>query len=202
MSEEFVLVSKEKIKEYETKIKDLEEKSKSIVNNESSEFLNQIKDILTQNNSTLISQISSKLEEKNNQKKDDNTSTKNNTLIDNKNSEDIKHILKKLESIETIERKTNLIHSDMKVNHKDTIENLKLLVEHLQDSDSIEYMSKGIEEIKSFISNSLSSSNEFLEDQFSNHLEIIEKLQEIELFMTNLRILLSYVKPRYIEREQ
>ncbi|MFT4244887.1 MAG: hypothetical protein ACMXYB_05530 [Candidatus Woesearchaeota archaeon] len=201
MGEEFILVSKEKIKNYENKIKELEsrlfDKQDLDDNIIAKNIITQLDSLFNKHNSSLTSELKVIIEKNNKHfatqilEKTSNANILENTQLN-----------QKLELIPSIEKKLNLVHSDLKINHKDTIENLKLLVEHLQDSNTLEHIRKGVEEIREYISHSLSSSNEFLEGQFSNHLEIIEKLQEIELFMTNLRILLSYVKPKYIQREQ
>lgn len=209
MAEEFILVSKQKIKDYETKIKELESKNSSsidennLLENISKQLSNEFTKLLETNNEVLENKFSTLINNNNIIiDKEDKTSNSDDMAKILNQTEHLKDQSSKLELLPLLEKKLNLIHSDMKVNQKDTVENLKLLVEHLQDMDSFSNLSKGIDDIRNFISNSLSTSNEFLEDQFSNHLEIIEKLQEIELFMTNLRILLSYVKPSYIERER
>lgn len=94
-------------------------------------------------------------------------------------------------------------HKQLISNNEEIIKNLQLLVEHLEDTSHLQEMLDNINEIK----NKLSTEEIEKEDVETaelevSHLKILEKLQEIELFMSNLRILLSYVKPKNLEREK
>lgn len=174
MDEEFILVSKQKIKDYETKIKELE--SQKQMNNSSVD-----KDFFESFTQNLHSSIDSKL----------NVVTSSFQGLDSSNQE-LKQIL--LDSKEFDRQK-----------YEEIIQNLKLLVEHLEETSHLRDMLDSVHEIKSLVAKNKSSeivSNEKDSESELNQIQILEKLQEIELFMSNLRILLSYVKPKNLERER
>ena len=215
--DEFILVSKHKIKNYETKISKLEEENKKLKQSQSStsnkkdtssknkkvDEFKQLKTFISKKHTELQKQVQEKLEELSELK----------SLPTDINKE----ISKELKSqqtysssndlsnqLEHISNSTNKIHKDMREYNSQIISNVKLLVEHLQDSKALEEVQSSIDEIKSHFNGNFTSTQETSSEVDSNEtqLQIFEKLQEIELFMANLRTLLSYVKPRYIERER
>lgn len=143
MAEEFILVSKQKIKDYETKIKELESKNSSsidennLLENISKQLSNEFTKLLETNNEVLENKFSTLINNNNIIiDKEDKTSNSDDMAKILNQTEHLKDQSSKLELLPLLEKKLNLIHSDMKVNQKDTVENLKLLVEHLQDMDS------------------------------------------------------------------
>lgn len=170
MDEEFVLVSKQKIKEYEDKIEDLEhqlEQNNSV--EKSPELENKIKELFLSQQELLISEFNE---------------LKSRVSVNNFSEFD--------------EKFSNLTNQN-----KDILQNLQLLVEHLKDSNKV---MDNIDELKILIASKhidqansdTISQDEQLQQVEISQLEIMEKLQEIELFMSNLRVLLSYVKPSHL----
>jgi chromosome segregation ATPase len=196
MDEEFTLVSKKKIQEYETTISQLKEElseknSHSLSKKDVQEIIDnsrkqttqaiskEVSESLSQSLSTKIDKLHSTLDSKTNSK--------------DKNDETLKSIQKEINSLHT---QMQSVEKSLKTNHSETIKNLKLLVEYLQETDTIDHINTIVDTIKTHVTSTFESELENRNSQ--SHLEIVEKLQEIELFMTNLRVLLSYIKPSYI----
>lgn len=192
MDEEFTLVSKKKIQDYETKISELKEQlSQKNSHNISKEDIQEIIDNSTKKTTQTISDDISKLVSDTLSSKID----KLHSTVDSKDNYDetLKSIQKDISSLQS---QTQSIEKSLKADHSETIKNLKLLVEHFQETDSDDYINRIVDAIKTQVISTLDSESDNKESQ--SHLEIIEKLQEIELFMTNLRVLLSYIKPSNI----
>lgn len=204
--DEFILVSKKKIKNYEAKISKLEEENKKLkkdhisilsqkdksIKSKKTDDLKELKSFISKKHSELQKEVKYKLEELSNLKELPTNISKElkSQSIDSQLSRELEHI----------SNNTNRMQNDIREYNSQIISNVKLLVEHLQDSKTIEDVQSSINEIKSqFMSSNYNDSDLKTSDV---ELQIFEKLQEIELFMTNLRTLLSYVKPRYIERER
>lgn len=215
--EEFILVSKNKIKDYETKISKLEEENKrlkEIHSNASTQKdkstkpkkeddFKQLKTFISKKHTELQKEIQIKLEELSNLK--DLPTNINKEISKELKSQQTKSSDNEIsKQLEHISNSTNKIHNDMREYNSQIISNVKLLVEHLQDSKAIEEVQSSINEIKSQFNEHFTATQGISDEVESSEteLQIFEKLQEIELFMANLRTLLSYVKPKYIEREQ
>lgn len=215
--EEFILVSKDKIKNYETKISKLEEENKQLKEIHSNaspqkdkstkpkkeDDFKQLKTFISKKHNELQKEVQAKLEELSGLKDlptNINKEISKELRSHNSNSSDNEMA----RQLEHISNSTNKIHNDMREYNSQIISNVKLLVEHLQDSKAIEEVQSSIEEIKSQFNAHFTSFQGVSSEVESSEteLQIFEKLQEIELFMANLRTLLSYVKPKYIEREK
>ncbi|MFP4401972.1 MAG: hypothetical protein ACLFPL_01970 [Candidatus Nanoarchaeia archaeon] len=196
MDEEFTLVSKQKIQEYENTISKLKEE---VSHDNSQQFSKEdIQKIVESSNKKTTEEISKKVSElieKSLSTQIEKVHTNLNYKSTPNKSEDetLKSILKE---IQTLQSSTQSIEKSIKTNHAETIKNLKLLVEYLKDTDTIDHINSVVDSIKTHITTTYES--QVNEEQSDSHLEIIEKLQEIELFMTNLRVLLSYIKPSNI----
>ena len=160
MDEEFILVSKQKIHNYETKIKELEQQ---LQNNNSPEFsIQDIEKIILKTEQNIL-----------------------NNLIEKSSQKEANNGISELISKN---------HKQLISNNEEIIKNLQLLVEHLEDTSHMQEMLENINEIKNnFSTEKTQKENVETAELEVSHLEILEKLQEIELFMSNLRILLSYV---------
>lgn len=234
MDEEFVLVSKKKIKEYEDTIKSLEKQVEIASKSPSTPIdTSTIEQVITSNHKDIHeqlekfkSEIFKKIKSLENLSEITIEKKSNPSKNESKNSFDYTKNFDELHSsVSTLTSKTLSIEKEIRSTNSEIIDNLKLLVEHLQDSDNIEKLLMMVTDIKELINANVSNpqkisnckyntfeetsstslsqaNNSYFEQNSSSHLEIIEKLQEIELFMTNLRVLLSYVRPKYIEREK
>ena len=202
MEEEFILVSKKKISEYESKIKQLQEEL--VQKNTPNYSLDDIEHIILKSQQKVLSQL-------------EQTNQITQSAIDEKIKQRINQEAKKTinqendESLTLLQEKMSSNHKQLLHQNEQIISNLKLLVEHLQDTAHLDEILECVKDIKRNIpqlssnglhttSNSLADPSVVNQQREISLLEMYEKLQEIELFMSNLRILLSYVQPRDLVR--
>ena len=201
MDEEYILVSKETIKKYKEEISNLKKqlKNKPVISNVSSKS----------DNSNVV-------DNSNIEKIDKILETKVDKDFISENNNDIAGLIKHEFMIEN--NKIMKYLEDIKELNKSTLDNL--LINTKQLDDRLENMIDTISELVNTLSRTIdtfTTSNEFdlkmlaskidkiplvqsQVDDFNNNganqkIDVKDKLQEILMFMKNLRVLLSYVKP-------
>lgn len=183
MDEQYELISKSKIQEYKNEIAQLKEKLQK----------NSKKEVKSENkneNSLMFKEVI--------------------TQIQKESAQEREIVLNQLEDIKDLNKKTldNILSQNEQLTQKfenllDTLRHLTSTLTEVVDelpSENTSQISTLLDEIKLSMKNTNHNNNE---DRLSNSdPEVLAKLDDIETFMKNLRILLSYVKPNDIKIEK
>lgn len=178
MDEQYELISKRKIQEYKDEIAQLkEELEKAKIENK-----NTPKQEIQKQESVNIKEIIAQIQ------------------IESKQEREI--ITSQLEDIKDLNKKTldNILNQNLEFTNRfeHLLETLKHLTSTLSEmldelpNQNTTQITTMFDEIKLSLKN---NQNKYPIENSPDNLEILAKLEEIEIFMKNLRILLSYVKP-------